>query len=89
MALAGLHERQHLEAFVLGAEAAGKEGDGVGFLDEEELAGEEVFQVHQLGVAGDDRVGVLLERQQDVDADAVLAAGADVARFHDAAGRRR
>ena len=32
-------------------------------------------------------LAVLLEGQQDVDADAVLAAGADVAGLHDAAGR--
>ena len=51
MALAGLHQRQHLEAFVLGAEAAGEQGDGVGFLHEQQLAREEVFQVHQLRVA--------------------------------------
>ena len=31
-------------------------------------------------------VGLLLEGQQDVDADAVFAAGADVAGLHDAAG---
>ena len=32
-------------------------------------------------------VGFLLKRQQDVDADAFLPAGADLSRFHDAAGR--
>ena len=32
-------------------------------------------------------IGLLLERQQDVDADALFASGADVARLHDAAGR--
>ena len=89
LAFAGLHQRQHLETFVLRAEAAGKQGDGVGLLHEQQLAREEVFQVHQLEVAADDGVGFLLERQQDVDADALLAAGADLAGLHDAAGRAR
>ena len=43
--------------------------------------------MHQLRVAGDDRVGRLLEGEHDVQPHRVLAAGADVARLHDAAGR--
>ena len=81
MALAGLHQGQDLEAFVERAEPAGEQGDGVAFLDEEELAREEVFEVHQLRVVQDDGVGMLLEGEQDVEADAVFAAGADVARL--------
>src|SRR5262249_14384586 len=42
---------------------------------------------HQLQIAADDRVGLLLEWQQDVDADALFPTGADVAGLHDAAGR--
>ena len=86
MAFAGLDERQHLKAFILRAEAARKQGHGVRLLHEHELAREEVLQMHELVIVPDDRVGRLLERQQDVDAEAVRAAGADVAGFHDAAG---
>src|SRR5690348_15775497 len=86
MALTGLNRRQDLETLVEGTEAAWKESHRVGFLDKQELGCEEVFQMHQFGVAGDDGIRVLLEGEEDVDADAVFAAGADVAGFHDAAG---
>jgi hypothetical protein len=41
--------------------------------------------MHQLAVAGNDRVGFLLERKKDIYADAILSAGADVASLHDPA----
>src|SRR6516164_3150771 len=43
--------------------------------------------MHQLEVAGDDRVGFLLKREQDVDAEAIGAARADVPGLHDSARR--
>ena len=86
VALAGLEEREDFEPFVEGAEAAGEESDGVALFDEHQLAREEVFHVHELGVAGDDRVGRLLEGEHDVEAHRVFAAGAEMAGFHDAAG---
>ena len=64
-------------AFVERAEAAGEADDGVALLHEHQLAREEVFHVHQLVVAGDDRVGRLLEGEHDVEAHRVLAPGAD------------
>ena len=67
------------------AEAAGEQRDGVRLLHEEQLAREEVVEVHQLRIAADDRVGGLLEGQADVDAEAVLAPGAALAGLHDAA----
>ena len=86
VALAGLQEREHFEPFVEGAEAAGEQGDRVALFDEHQLAREEVLHVHELRIAGDDRVGRLLEGEHDVQAHRVFAAGADVAGFHDAAG---
>jgi hypothetical protein len=76
-------ERQRLERLVVGAEPAGEQHDRVRLLDEHELAGEEVPHRHQLRVAGDDWVGGLLERQQDVHAEAVRRPGADVPGLHD------
>src|SRR5260221_4879554 len=87
MAFAGLDESQNLEALILGAKAAWKERDGIRLFHEQELARKEVLEVHELDVAGNDGIGFLLERQQDIDADAVIPAGADVAGLHDAAGR--
>ena len=79
-------QREHFERFVERAEAAGQADDGVALLHEHQLAREEVLHVHELGVAGDDRVGRLLEGEHDVQAHRVLAARAAMARFHDAAG---
>ena len=87
VALAGLQQRQHFQRFVQRAESAGQTDDGVAFLDEHQLAREEVLHVDQLVVAGNDRVGLLLEGEHDVQPHRVLAAGAAMPRLHDAAGR--
>src|ERR1051326_1481763 len=88
VALASLSEREDLEAFIERTEAAWEKYNGVGLFHEEQLAREEVLEVHELlAIAGNDGVGVLLERQQNVDADAVLATSADMPGFHDAARR--
>src|SRR5689334_12856052 len=87
MTLAGLNERQYLEAFVLSAKTTGKMSHGIRLLHEHELAREEVLQVHQLWITSDDGIGLLFKRQQDVDADAVFTISPDMACFHDAAGR--
>ena len=42
---------------------------------------------HQFRIAVDDWIGALLEGEQDVQAHRQISAGADVARFHDAAPR--
>ena len=52
--LAGLHERQQLERFVERAEAAGKEHERVRFLHERDLAREEVPEVDELRVVGEE-----------------------------------
>ena len=82
--LARLHEREHLEAFVHRAEAAGEKRDGVRLLHEVQLAGEEIVEVHQLLVAVDRLVRRLLEGQPDVQSEAVLAARATLRCAHDA-----
>ena len=84
-ALAGLHEREDFEAFVHRAEAAGEERDRVAGADEHQLAGEEVFEVDQLGIVGDERVGGLLEGQADRQAEGRIGARAAVPRGHDPA----
>src|SRR5439155_14755229 len=66
------------------AEPAGKERGRVGFLDEDQLAREEVPKGQQLRVLGDDLVRPLLERQPDVDAEAVIRTRALLAGAHDA-----
>ncbi len=88
VALARLNECQQLERLVLGSESAREQGEGVGLLHEHELAGEEVLEVDQPALV-DVGVGLGLERQADVDAEAMLQAGAPVARFHDPGSRSR
>ena len=82
---AGLDQGQRLEGLVLCAEPAGEQHHPVHFLDEHQLAGEEVLEVDQLAVAGDDRVGLLFEGEQDVGAHGPCSAAALVGSFHDAA----
>ena len=52
LALAGLDQRERLEALVVRAEAAREQRDRVRVLDEGELAAEEVPEVDELRVAG-------------------------------------
>jgi len=68
------------------AEAAGKQRDGVGFLHEQQLPCEEIFEGDQLGIIRDDRIRALLERQHDVDAEAALPPGPLLAGPHDPVG---
>src|SRR5207245_9462985 len=68
-----LGECEYFEALVQCAEPAREQHHGIRLFHEQQLAREEVFEMHELvAIAGDNGVGVLLERQQDVDADAVL-----------------
>src|SRR5208282_3973573 len=82
LALARLHQRERLESLVVRAESAGEQHDGVALLDEAEFAGEEVFEIDQLAVAGDLDVRLLLERQADIEAETVVAARAALRRAH-------
>ena len=82
-ALPGLHEREQLEALVERAEAAGQQHERVRLLDEGDLAGEEVAEVDELRVVGEELRGRRLERQPDAHAERVGRARALDARLHD------
>ena len=83
--LVGLREREDFEEFVDGAEAAGKNHQRFGEIGEPEFAHEEIveFEVERGRDVG---VGILLEGQIDVEADAFASGfiGAEVGGFHDA-----
>ena len=81
--LAGLHERQQLERFVERAEAAGKQHERVRFLHERDLAREEVPEVDELRVVGEELRGAGFERQTDADAERVRGTRAFDAGLHD------
>src|SRR5262249_23281458 len=83
--------REDLEELVERAEAAGEDHQRLRQVGEPELAHEEVVEL-EMQALGDIRVGALLERQPDVQADRLPAAfaGAAVGGLHDpgAAARR-
>jgi hypothetical protein len=81
--LARLHQREELEGLVHRPESAGQEHEAVRLLDEGQLPGEEVPEVDELGIVGDELAGGRLERQADVDAEGVLGAGPLDAGRHD------
>src|SRR5712691_2490386 len=87
--LACLQQGEDLEELVVGAVPAGEHRAGVGLPHKEELAGEEVLEVDELGVVHDRRVGLLLEREQDIHAEAVLPPSPLVRRPHDPLARPR
>ena len=72
LGLARLQQGEELERLVLGAEAAGQDGVGVGLLDQHQLAGEEVAHLDQLGVLRDEGVGLVLVGEPDVDPEGVV-----------------
>ncbi|MNS28081.1 hypothetical protein D3C72_600470 [compost metagenome] len=84
-ALAGLDQGQHLQRFIQSAETTRAQHQGIGLLDEEQLADEEEMERQQLVGAVHRGVGVLFEGQGDVEPQAVVAAGAFVGSCHDAA----
>jgi hypothetical protein len=61
----------------------GKERDRARFLDEEQLAGEEVLERDQLRIGGDPGIRLLFERQPDIQSEAALAASALLRGAHD------
>ena len=79
-----LHQSKGFEGLIHGAEAARKEGDGIGVFDEVELAGEEVFKGEKFAVAPNGFVGFLLEGEFDVEGEAVLPTRAGLRGAHDA-----
>ena len=78
-----LHQSKGFEGLIHGAEAARKEGDGIGVFDEVELAGEEVFKGEKFAVAPNGFVGFLLEGEFDVEGEAVFASCACLGGTHD------
>ncbi|MND82835.1 hypothetical protein D3C80_746790 [compost metagenome] len=84
-AFAGLDQCEHFQAFVQRSEAAGAEDQGIGLLDEEQLAGEEKMEGQQLVGPVDSGVGMLFEWQGDIEAQAVIEPGTFVCSGHDAA----
>lgn len=83
--LVGLGERENFEEFVHRAEAAGENDESLGQISEPEFAHEEVVKL-EIQRWRDELVGVLLEGQLDVEADALATGlvGAKVGGFHDA-----
>ena len=75
-ALPGLDERQQLERLVEGAEASGEQDEPVGLLEERELAREEVPEVDELRVFGEELGRRRLERQPDADPERPVGPGA-------------
>jgi len=55
----------------------------VGFFQKIEFTSKEIVEENQLRISIDDLVGSLLERQPDVQSEAVLTAGASLGRTHD------
>jgi hypothetical protein len=83
--LVGLSEGEDFEEFVDGAEAAGKNHQRFGEIGEPELAHEEIVEL-EVERGRDVRIGILLEREIDVEADGFASGfvGAEVGGFHDA-----
>ena len=59
----------------MGAEAAGETDHGVGFLQKSQLASEEILEVDDLAVTGDNTVGRLFEGQTNVGSKSTVASG--------------
>ena len=78
----GLNQGEPLEQFIEGAETAGHHHHRVGFAQEKELAGVEVAEIEQLGVALDVGVRRLLKGQLHIEAKGLAGAGAAVGGFH-------
>jgi hypothetical protein len=73
-ALPGLHEGEHLEAFIHRAEAAREERHAVRLLHEVQLAREEVVEIDQLRIAVDRLIRAAARRAAGYSAKAVLPA---------------
>src|SRR5258708_12505015 len=71
---AGLHESEALKSLVHRTKSARKERNRVGFFQKIEFTSKEIVEEDQLSISIDDLVGSLLERQPDVQAEAVLTA---------------
>src|SRR5580704_1670139 len=81
----GLREGEDFEEFVDGAEAAGKNHQRFGEVGEPEFTHEEIVEL-EVERGSDVGVGILFERQTDVEADGLASSfvSAEVGGFHDA-----
>ena len=86
LALAGLQQRQHLEPSSSVPKPPGNRQTASHSLTNISLRVKKYFMCTSFGSPAMIALDCLLERQHDVEAHRVLAAGADVARLHDAAG---
>src|SRR6266446_7415546 len=81
--LPGLHQRQALKPFVHRAETSWEESNSVGFLDEINFSREEIVEINEFRIALDNFIGLLLERQANIQAEAVLASRSPLGCAHD------
>lgn len=84
LGFACLYQGEQLECLIQSAVAARKHYETVGFLDEHELASEEVLHGYELGVVNYELIGALLEGKTDVDAEGVFFASSLEPSGHDA-----
>ncbi len=84
-ALASLNQREHFQCLIQRAEPPGAEHQGIGLLDEEQLADEEEMERQQILGAANHCVRMLFEGQRDVQAQTVVAPGPLMSGRHDAA----
>src|ERR1700730_292217 len=77
-----LHQGEAFETFVHCSKSARKQSDGVGFFDEIHFPGKKIIKIYQSRVAVDRLVGSLLERQADVQPEAVLSPGSFLGGAH-------
>ena len=77
---AGLHESEALKSLVHRTKPARKERNRVGFFEKIEFASKEIVEEDQLRISIDDLVGSLLERQPNVQSEAVFTAGTSLGR---------
>src|SRR5262249_54146108 len=74
---------EHLKCFVECAEAAGEQRECVRLFHEGQFTGEEIIESNQFGIAFDDFVDSLLQREANVKAEAMRAACAPLCCSHD------
>ena len=84
---ARLHEREHFESFVHRPKSAGKQRDRVAGSHEHQLAREEIAEVDQLRIVGDEVIGRLLERQANRQPEGRIGPRAAMPGGHDSAAR--
>ena len=80
--LTSLHQGQTFETFIHRSKAAGKQCDGVRFLNEIHFSSKKIIEIYQFRIAINGLVGFLLEWQPDVKTEAVLSTGSALGGAH-------